>query len=140
MSKESREKISIAAKKRYSDKKKHPMYGKAHSSETKAKISKSREKFVGKNSSNWRGGKIIVGGYIYIFSPEHPNRTKDNYICEHRLVMEKKLSRYLDKKEIVHHMNHNRLDNRVDNLMLLPSIGKHNGEHPKVRNKLGRFT
>lgn len=88
----------------------------------------------------WKGGRTIISGYVYIYSPEHPNRTKDKYVCEHRLVMEKKLGRYLKKEEVVHHINHNRLDNSIENLMLLPSTGKHYIQEHCKRDTSGKFT
>lgn len=51
---------------------------------------------------------------------EHPRRDKNNYIQEHILVMEQKIGRYLDyKREEVHHINGNRVDNRIENLKLM---------------------
>jgi hypothetical protein len=116
-----------------------PMLGKNHSEETKLKISKKRKEKIGPKSSNWKGGKMIVDGYVYIYSPTHPNKTKLGYVCEHRLVMEKLLGRYLTKKEVIHHKDENKQNNTPENLELYSSCGEHSViEHIK-RGKDGRF-
>lgn len=82
------------------------------------------------NRPNWKGGKIIrkSGGrksYYYIHKPNHPFVGKQGYIAEHRLVMEKKLGRYLLSKEVVHHIDGKTLNNNPENLRVF----KNNGEH-----------
>ncbi len=51
---------------------------------------------------------------------------KEQY--EHRAVMEAHLGRKLDTKEHVHHRNHDRTDNRLENLELM-SASDHAREH-----------
>lgn len=46
----------------------------------------------------WRGGRINKEGYIFIYSPQHPNAINGKYVAEHRLVVEKHLGRYLAKE------------------------------------------
>ncbi len=93
----------------------------------------------GNKHPNWKGGKIIVDGYIYVHKPKHPNATQDGYVLEHRLIMEKHLKRYLRKKEIVHHKDNNKINNIIKNLALNKNQGEHNKYHIKIRNELGRF-
>jgi hypothetical protein len=51
-------------------------------------------------------------GYRYIRVRNPPFATKIGYVMEHRLVMESHLKRYLNKTELVHHLNGIRTDNR----------------------------
>ncbi len=83
---------------------------------------------------------MLLGGYRYIYSPSHPDKTKAGYVAEHRLVMEKIIGRPLTRKEAVHHLNHDRLDNRPENLHLCTSNGSHFIENHLIeRTKDGRF-
>ena len=47
-------------------------------------------------------------------------KTDNGWELEHRVVMAQKINRELDPGEDVHHINKNRKDNRVKNLILLP--------------------
>lgn len=83
----------------------------------------------GEQSIRFKGRyKRPTNGYIYVWSPNHPNTTVRKYMLEHRLVMEKKIGRLLTKKEIVHHLNGIREDNRPENLALLSNQAEHRKE------------
>jgi len=72
----------------------------------------------------WKGGYKIDGcGYKRILiSPK-------KYKPEHRIIMEKHLGRELNKEEHVHHINHDRLDNRIENLHLFKNAREHALHH-----------
>jgi len=68
----------------------------------------------------WNGGKKFSRfGYIYVLFKKHPRATKSGYVFEHILIMEKFLGRNIKPKEIIHHKNGIRHDNRIENLMIV---------------------
>lgn len=101
----------------------------------------NRRKFCGKKcwkaamsgsrSVLWRGGIIRTGPYLFQAAPNHPYARKvagkKGYVLQHRLVMEKKLGRFLKPFEKVHHRNAIKSDNRIRNLEVVvgnPHLGR----------------
>jgi len=69
---------------------------------------------------NWNGGvSKTTKGYIIIKKSDHPFANKKGYVYQHRLIMEKRIGRYLHTFEVVHHINHIKTDNRIKNLELM---------------------
>ena len=56
-------------------------------------------------------------------------KVKGKNVGEHRLVMEKHLGRKLIKGEVVHHINRNKSNNDIDNLILFPTKKAHTKYH-----------
>ena len=71
-------------------------------------------------------------GYIAVSMPNHPFARKGGSVLEHRLVMEKKIGRYLTPIERVHHIDGDTINNHPDNLELFDNPSKHNA-HPHNR-------
>jgi hypothetical protein len=74
---------------------------------------------AGKNHHMWKGGRIQKGdGYVGVWLPKHERADHQGYVYEHTLVIEKHLGRLPQKGEVVHHINCDKQDNRIENLYL----------------------
>ncbi len=111
----------------------HPWIGRKHTEETKKKISENHYDCSGSNGSQWKGGITYSRGRKYIYTPNHPNKTNGNYVRESRLIMEKKIGRYLTRKEIVHHIDGDKINNNPENLYLFENQSKHWKYHLHLR-------
>ena len=102
-------------------------------------FSKDRKNNITKGKLKRKNGvRKQSAGYVEIYSPNHPNKHKNNGVLEHRLVMENHLERYLHLEERVHHINGIKNDNRIDNLMLFPSEKAHQHFHRRQETHYSR--
>jgi len=82
----------------------------------------------GEGHPNWKGGRQYdKHGYVLVYAKGHPRARKPRcaYTYEHILVMERHLGRYLLPGEVVHHINGENGDNRIENLELFESNAQH---------------
>lgn len=75
-----------------------------------------------------RGGNE---GSVLIKVSNHPLNRK-GWVLEHRLLIEKKIGRFLTVKEKVHHVNMISQDNRIKNLYLCSDSTEHNLCHASL--------
>lgn len=61
--------------------------------------------------------------------PTHNKARKDGYVYIHQLQAEKKLGRPLNDKECVHHIDENKYNNDIDNLIVFATVADHAGFH-----------
>jgi hypothetical protein len=80
----------------------------------------------GKDNPKWNGGEIIdKDGYILVLCLDHPNKDRHGYVRKHRLVVEKKLGRFLLPSEVVHHIDGNKKNNSQENLEVFEKNSDH---------------
>lgn len=81
----------------------------------------------------WKGGESIhKSGYIMIRlkSNEFPNKI-GRYVMKHRFIMEEYLGKKISKNQDVHHINGDKQDNRIQNLIVLTKKEHQNSHHKK---------
>jgi len=90
--------------------------------------------FAREKHPRWNGGRReTVNGYIMVNVPGHPKAYR-NEVYEHIVVAEKKLGRYLEKGENVHHINGIKYDNRPENLVVCKTWAEHQEHHRKYKH------
>lgn len=117
--------------------KKH-FYKKGHFHKGK-KVPEISERQKGDKNPYWKGGIVFdkQSGYTLERCEGHPRaKGAGCYVPQHILVMERHMSKLLGYKffmpswMVVHHINGEKTDNRIDNLKLM-SWGEHTSLHHK---------
>jgi len=113
---------------------KHRESGTRPPAKTPEQMEAARERITGNRAPWWNGGRNLTDqGYVMVLAPhDYPFPESLNSfrrIREHRMVMELHLGRALTSKEVVHHINGQRTDNRIENLELHANNSAHMAEH-----------
>jgi len=101
-----------------------------------------RPDISGDKNPAWKGGREYIDnrGYKFVYLSKtdffYP-MTRQGCVSEHRLVMAQHLGRNLQSWEIVHHRNHNKTDNRIENLQLIQEL-QHN-QLTILENKINKL-
>ena len=105
--------------------------------EGKVPWNKGKSYFNGKDHPQWKGGKWVSSdGYVMVYNPENSDLKVgwNKYKKEHILKMENKLKRKLNKNEVVHHIDGNKLNNKLSNLCLIDSHKTHRFSHASLQS------
>lgn len=91
-------------------------------------------KLIGPKNANWISGLTIgPGGYLMFSNSKANGAQRGRYL--HTIIAEWKLKRSLNEGEVVHHIDHNKLNNHPDNLQVM-SHADH-ARHHALESKLG---
>jgi len=66
-----------------------------------------------------KGYIVTHNGYTMVQRPKHVQADSKGYVRLHRLLMEEHIGRTLDLCEVVHHINGDKSDNRIENLEVM---------------------
>jgi len=83
-------------------------------------------------SLHWNGGQHIKDGYIVTYKPDHPKCNKTGYIKQHRIIYEEFYKCCLLPNSVVHHIDKNRQNNNIENLMVFVNHSTHEKFEKKV--------
>jgi hypothetical protein len=78
----------------------------------------------------WKGGRKQSSGYIKVKYEGHHRADRFGYVYEQIIVMERFLNACILSWIVVHHINHNKQDNRIENLKLMT-----HSNHVTLHNK-----
>jgi len=100
--------------------------GRSSKGSVRPAIAQSNHLRKGDKHPSWKGGRYIDHhGYVMVSTRSGRNEHSgwDNYRKEHVLVLERHLGRELSPKEVIHHIDGDKTNNKLDNLWLTDQSG-----------------
>jgi len=90
------------------------------------------------------GTKKNNRGYILIYKPEWASSSNassswNGYVFEHRYIMEKHIGRMLKRHEIIHHIDGDKENNKIENLLLCKNAKEHEELHQREQRFVERM-
>jgi len=93
----------------------------------------SKPNILGSKHYRWKGGRSVTkDGYIKLYNKSDPK----GYSLEHVVVIEQTLGRKVQADELVHHIDGDKKNNDINNLVLLTSHTQHKNAHNSLQ-KIG---
>jgi len=81
----------------------------------------TKRSYIGSGNPVWKGGRLPHSkGYIRIYVPPTNGKGRGHYEMEHRMVWEWHNGK-IPKGYIIHHLNGIKTDNRIENLVCIPT-------------------
>ncbi len=82
---------------------------------------------------------LVIHGRVFVFKPEHPRANKRGFVRRAIVVSEAHVGRFLNRQEVVHHKNRNKMDDQLGNLQIMTRANHsrlHNLEDDCPRRRL----
>ncbi len=95
-----------------------------------------KKHYKGVKHMNWKGGKYVHEGYVFVKCKGHQRADTHGYVREHILIAEGCEGRQLESFEVVHHKDEVRGNNEPSNLQIM--LDSEHRRYHAIKNKLGR--